>query len=160
MSHSMTKQRKWAASRQNQQNDLCAQRRLRLAWASTQYDQSSLCAQWVAKDPSFIHADSEDSDQTGRMPRLICVFAGRTFLLVLSCTGSNDLCGQQRHRSAWAFSLGMRPVWSQSSLSSCRKFLPLATHKAHNEDWSNWENAQADLISHVILLLMLCYNLY
>ena len=25
----------------------------------------------VAKDPSFLHADSEDSDQTGRMPRLI-----------------------------------------------------------------------------------------
>ena len=38
----------------------------------------SFCAQWVAKDPSFLHADSEDSDQTGRMPRLIWVFAGRT----------------------------------------------------------------------------------
>ena len=36
------------------------------------------CAQWVVKDPSFLHADSEDSDQTGRMPRLIRVFAGRT----------------------------------------------------------------------------------
>ena len=31
------------------------------------------CAQWVAKDPSFLHADSEGSDQTGRMPRLICL---------------------------------------------------------------------------------------
>ena len=30
-----------------------------------EYDQSSLCAQWVAKDPVFLHADSE-------------VFAGRT----------------------------------------------------------------------------------
>ena len=29
----------------------------------------SLCAQWVAKDPSFLHADSEDSDQSGQMPR-------------------------------------------------------------------------------------------
>ena len=29
------------------------------------------CAQWVAKDQSFLYADSEDSDQTGRMPRLI-----------------------------------------------------------------------------------------
>ena len=38
----------------------------------------SLCAQWVAKDRSFLHTDSEDSDQTGRMPRLIWVFAGRT----------------------------------------------------------------------------------
>ena len=34
-------------------------------------------------------AHSEDSDQTGRMPRLIWVFAGRTaILLVLSCRGS------------------------------------------------------------------------
>ena len=35
------------------------------------------CAQWVAEDRMFLHADSEDSDQTGRMHRLICVFAGR-----------------------------------------------------------------------------------
>ena len=34
-------------------------------------------------------AHSKDSDQTGRMPRLIWVFAGRTLvLLVLSCQGS------------------------------------------------------------------------
>ena len=53
------------------------------------WSESSLCAQWVAKDPSFLHADSKDSDQTGRMPRLIWVFAGRTLtLLVLSCRGS------------------------------------------------------------------------
>ena len=35
------------------------------------WSESSLCAQWAAKDPSFLHADSEDSDQTGRMHRLI-----------------------------------------------------------------------------------------
>ena len=53
------------------------------------WSESSLCAQWVAKGPSFLHADSEDSDQTGRMPRLIWVFAGRTVtLLVWSCRGS------------------------------------------------------------------------
>ena len=28
-------------------------------------------SQWVAEDPLFLHADSEDSDQTGRMSRLI-----------------------------------------------------------------------------------------
>ena len=33
--------------------------------------ESSLCAQWVTKNPSFLHAASEDSDQIGRMPRLI-----------------------------------------------------------------------------------------
>ena len=30
----------------------------------------------------FLHGDSEDSDQTGRMPRLIRVFAGRTYHFV------------------------------------------------------------------------------
>ena len=52
-------------------NGMCAQRRLRSSWASTKSDQSLLCSQWVSKDPSFLHANSEDSNQTGRMPRLI-----------------------------------------------------------------------------------------
>ena len=53
------------------------------------WSESSLCAHWVDKDTRFLHADSEDSDQTGRMPRLIWVFAGHTLiLLVLSCRGS------------------------------------------------------------------------
>ena len=34
---------KWATSWQNQQNGMCAQRRLRSAWASTQSDQSLHC---------------------------------------------------------------------------------------------------------------------
>ena len=61
----------WAAAWQNQQNDMFAQQWLRSAWASAQSDhswsESSLCAQWEAKDPRFLHADSEDFDQTGRM---------------------------------------------------------------------------------------------
>ena len=56
------------------------------------WSESLLCAQGVAKDPSLLHADSEDSDQTGRMPRLIWVFAGPTvILLILSCRGSSYL---------------------------------------------------------------------
>ena len=83
MSHDITKPTKW----------VCVHQRLRSAWASAQSDQSSLCAQLVAKDSRFLHADSEDSDQTGRMPRLIWVFAGRTLtLLVLSCCGSYVHC--------------------------------------------------------------------
>ena len=38
------------------------------------WSESSLCARSVVKDPSFLHADSEDSDQTGPIPRLIRVF--------------------------------------------------------------------------------------
>ena len=48
--------------------------KMRVRPAKTQIShgsESSLCAQWVATDPRFLHADSEDSDQTGRMPRLI-----------------------------------------------------------------------------------------
>ena len=75
----MTKPTKW----------LCAQRRQISLGIRPVWSESSLCAQWVAKDTSCLHADSEDYDQTGRMPRLIWVFAGRTVtLLVLSCRGS------------------------------------------------------------------------
>ena len=69
ISRVMTKPTKW----------VCAQRRLSSAWRiRSVWSESSLCAQWVAKYPRFLHADSEDSDQTGQMPRLIWVFAGRT----------------------------------------------------------------------------------
>ena len=48
------------------------------------WSESSLCAQWVAKD-----SDSENSDRTGLMPRLIWVFVGReVILVVLSRAGS------------------------------------------------------------------------
>ena len=79
MSRDMTKPTKW----------LDVQRRLRSAWASAQSDQSSLSA-WRNLGFSASHwAHCEDSDQTGRMPRLIWVFAGRTLiLLVLLCRGS------------------------------------------------------------------------
>ena len=61
----------WDTSWQNQQNDLCAQRRLRSAWASAVRMKKA----WVLSYP-WAHIDG--SDQTGQMPRLIWVFAGRT----------------------------------------------------------------------------------
>ena len=43
---------------------------------------------WVAKDPSFLHADSEDSDQTGDAQSDLSL-CGRTLILLgLSCRGS------------------------------------------------------------------------
>ena len=55
---------------------------IRLLWS-----ESSLCAQLVAKDPRFLHADSEDwSDWADT--RLIWVFARRTLTLFMSCRGS------------------------------------------------------------------------
>ena len=53
------------------------------------WSESSLSA-WRNLGPLATYwVHSKDSDQTGRMPRLIWVFAGRTLtLLVLSCRGS------------------------------------------------------------------------
>ena len=82
VSCNMTKPTKW----------VCSQRRLRSAWASTHLIRvfvvlinkaGSLATQWV---------HSENSDQTGRMPRLIWVFTGCIVtLLVLSWGGSCSL---------------------------------------------------------------------
>ena len=81
---------------------------IRLVWS-----ESSLCYLWVAKDTSFLHAYSEDSDKTGRIPRLIWVFAGRTCHFVGfvmrwlrahdKTYPQHDLCNQQIHRSACTF---------------------------------------------------------
>ena len=78
MSCDMTKPTKW----------VCAQRTqisLGPVWSQ------SLLSAWRNLGSLAIHwAHSEDSDQTGWMPRLIWVFAGCTLiLLVLSCSGSN-----------------------------------------------------------------------
>ena len=89
MSRYMTKPTKW----------LCAQRRLRSAWASAQSDLSLRCPHEESLGGSLAThwAHSEDSVQTGQMPRLIWVFAGRTAtLLVLTWGGSN--CLHRAHR--------------------------------------------------------------
>ena len=95
----------WAATWQNQQNDLCAQRtQIRLGGCP----ESSLSA-WRKLGSLATHwAHSEDSDQTGQMPRLIWIFPGRTLiLLVLSWGVSNWL----------KFKIKMK--WCQNC---CRKF--------------------------------------
>ena len=65
MSHLMTKPSKWAQRRQISLG-------IRRVWS-----ESSLCAQWVAKDQSFLHADSEDgtsaqSDLSFRWAHMPC----------------------------------------------------------------------------------------
>ena len=82
MSHDMTKPAKL----------VCTQRRLRSAWASAQSDQSSLCAQWAAKDPRFLHADSEDSDQPGHRTVKTLIRLGRCPGWSESSLGTQPLC--------------------------------------------------------------------
>ena len=64
---------------------MCAQRRLRSAWASAPgpvWSESSLSASRKLRSLATHWAHSEDSDQTERMPRLIWVFAGRIYQFV------------------------------------------------------------------------------
>ena len=63
----------WTAAQQNQQNDPCTQRRLGSAWASVQSDQSFIHR--LHEEIVGAELPTEDSDQTGRMPSLIWVFA-------------------------------------------------------------------------------------
>ena len=79
VSHLMTKPTKWHVCPAKTQISLG----IRPVWSASSLawrKLGSLATNW---------AHSEDSDQTGGMPRLIWVFAGRTAtLLVLSCRGS------------------------------------------------------------------------
>ena len=65
---------------------MCAQRRLRSVWSV------SSVSTWRKLGSLVIHwAHSEVSDQTGRMPRLIWVFAGRTVILLVLSWGKIQL---------------------------------------------------------------------
>ena len=75
------------------------------------WSESSLSA-WRKLGSLATHwAHSEDCDQTGRMPRLIWVFAGRTLiLLVLLCRGSfTDVL------IAYSLSIIFSDKWNESS---------------------------------------------
>ena len=82
---------KWAASWQNQQND-CALVKTQISLGICPVWSESSLSVW-RKLGSLVTrwAQSEDSDQTGRMPWLIWVFTGCTvILLVLSRGDSNN----------------------------------------------------------------------
>ena len=72
----------WAASWQNRHNDLCAQQRLRSAWASAHSDQSLRSALNEKLRTPYFFKQTAKTAQTRRMPRLICVLAGCKGLFV------------------------------------------------------------------------------
>ena len=110
------------------------------------WSESSLCTQWVAKDPSFLHADNEDVDQTGRMPRLVWVFAGHTLiLLVLSCRGS--------------IFLKFAPIWygCRNTFNSKKK----KTNKKNNVFIPFWYGCFEHIYCKIVMWLWkLCNHLY
>ena len=107
MSHLLTKPTKWHVCPAKTQLSLG----IHPVWS-----ESSLCTQWVAKDPSFLHADSEDSDQTGRMPGLIWVFIWRSH--VVGFVMLQLICGVSVAQSrAWAEQLpkvGRSPTYVEA----------------------------------------------
>ena len=105
MSQRMTKPTKWHVRPTKTQISLC----IRPVWS-----ESSMYTQYVAKDPSFLHADSEDSDQTGRMPSLIWVFAGRTCHFVVVVMAKPTKWHVRPAKTQ--ISLGIRPNWLESLL--------------------------------------------
>ena len=63
------------------------------------------------------------------------------------------------HTAKTQISLGIRSVWSESSLSAWRNLGSLATHWAHSEDWSDWADARLIwefAVRAVILLVLSC----
>ena len=88
------------------QSGMCAQRRLRSAWPSAQSDQSSLSALRKLGSLATHWAHREDSDQTGRMPRLIWVFAGRTLILLVLSRGVSSSKYSLSHLWSRQWSIG------------------------------------------------------
>ena len=103
----------WAAVRQNQQNDMCAQRRLRSSLGICPvWSESSLSASGKFMSLTTHKAHSEDSDPTGWMPRLIWVFTGRTvnfvgFVMLLIC--------QSDKRIVWVLDGNLRIIFTSGS---------------------------------------------
>ena len=120
---------KWAASWQNQQNGMCAQRRLRSAWASVQYDQSYPLSAQRRLCSDCVNTQADPSLRLAHMPfcwvchyflfvmirRLKCLtYTKREPVLDISqyckhiwaASWQNQqkwLCAQWGLRSAWVF---------------------------------------------------------
>ena len=90
------------------------------------WSESSLSA-WRKLGSLATHrAHSEDSDQTGQMPRLIWVFAGRTLtLLVLSCRGSYNIGS---HVTLW-FRCESAFIYRQNPGASVLSIPPHSVHE-------------------------------
>ena len=80
----------WATSWQNQQNDMCAQRRLRSAWPSAESDQSFRCPHDETLGPQLpIERTAKTQIRLGGCPGWSESSLGaHVILMVLSCGGS------------------------------------------------------------------------
>ena len=108
---SITISDKWAASWQNQQNGMCAQPKsslgIKFSSLSAWRKPGSLATHW---------AHSEDSDQTGWLPRLIWVFAGCTVILLVCHEAAQMLRYPQEETKHYRY----MEINTQSIYAGCR----------------------------------------
>ena len=101
------------------------------------WSESSLSARRKLGSLATPWAHSEDSDQTGRMPRLIWVFAGRPFiLLVLSCRGSDNDIHYERYETKKEQTKTRKPVLSPNEVITMIKM----TIHSRATTWQNQQN--------------------
>ena len=86
--------------------------------------ESSQCTPWLAKDQKRLQADSEDSDQTARMRKLIWVFAGGTCNLVRNTAPRHILLAQLRLRVLSLTHLGLSVKKNNVPYNMCAQCRP------------------------------------
>ena len=90
------------------------------------------------------------TDQTGRMPRLIWVFAGPTLiLLVLSCCSSYNGCngdGEKKNEPGYnQITCVPKEDWSDWTVAQSGQSSLCIYGQLRTQGWSDWVHAQADL---------------
>ena len=171
---------RWAATRQNQQSGMCAQRRIGSAWASAQSDQSLLSA-WRkpgslatycvhSEDWSdWAHAPADPSLRWAHMP--LCWFCHKVAQMSWpGClqwslyepareNGTCHICKQQRHRRAcvvWPF-IYHHKILGWTSGFCARNDLPCA-HWDETDFRRMSRLIWNSLGAQVILLILSCSN--
>ena len=146
---SMTKPTKWHVRPAKTQISLG----IRSVWS-----EFSLWVQWVAKDPSFLHADSKDSDQTEWMPRLNLVFAGRTcrFVGFFMCLPVHD---KTYNKTCVTSKDSVQPVhlpgMIRLGLSLCRRNMRLAKTLVRLRGCAGW--SESSLVARLIVGFVVCW---
>ena len=132
ISRPMTKQTKWHVHPAKTQISLS----VRPVWSESSLSACRNLVSWASH-----WAQSEDSDQTGWMPRLIWVFAGRTvILLVLSWGGSDaSICFPQYNRYFKAY----QALWEFNHFHrTCLDLVDNIHRLTSRMLWLGWQHSQ------------------
>ena len=122
------------------------------------WSESLLCTQWVAKDPSSSHMDSEESDQTGWMPRLIWVFTGRTchFVIPRHTKSGGVLC--YTLRKFWVLFHPSTLRFQTLTWEFLTNFFKLCMNIDIGEEWFGIANGLNSFINNRVMAVDWCKN--